>query len=215
MQRSRGELRAQDTASQLASPFAKLPVHGFVLVGGQSTRMGTDKALLRFHGTPMVEVAVRKLQQVCEFVSVVGNREDLAGFAPVVRESRIGCGPVAGLEAGIAASQREWALFVPVDVPLFPVDRVHEWAAAVLRQRAAQASFLVAGVNQPAFCMLHRAQQETVAQAVAAGERRISRLLMQLEGFWKYDLGADPELLEGFANVNTPEELAAAEAAAY
>ena len=107
---------------------AKVPVHGFVLAGGKSSRMGEDKALLRFCGRPMVEIAVEKLRGFCEEVTIAGNREDLAGFAPVVRESRTGVGPAAGVEAGLGAARQEWAMFLPVDVPLVPEELLRRWA---------------------------------------------------------------------------------------
>ena len=73
-----------------------LPVHGFVLAGGGSTRMGEDKALLRLGGRPMVAIAVETLRSLCENVSIAGNRPDLSGLAAVVLETRKGCGPAAG-----------------------------------------------------------------------------------------------------------------------
>src|ERR1700761_8141432 len=97
-----------------------LPVHGFVLAGGKSSRMGRDKALLTFRGRPMVEIAVEKLRGFCSAVSIAGNREDLSSFAPVVTETRVDCGPAAGIEAGLQACTELWAMFVPVDVPLVP-----------------------------------------------------------------------------------------------
>ncbi|MDE1161039.1 MAG: molybdenum cofactor guanylyltransferase [Acidobacteriaceae bacterium] len=192
----------------------RLPVHGFVLVGGQSSRMGTDKALLPFHGRPMVEIAVGKLKEVCEVVSVVGNRDDLAAFAPVVHEARVGCGPVAGVEAGLAAAERAWTMFIPVDVPLVPASVLHEWADAVLARDEVRVSHLFAEVNQPAFCMVQRSCEAAVHASVEAGERRLLRLLSGLEGYWRYDLPSR-EVERWFANVNTPEELIAAEAASY
>ena len=84
----------------------KLPVHGFVLAGGKSSRMGTDKALLEFCGRPLVEIAVEKLREFCAEVSIAGNRDDLSVFAPVAHETRVDCGPAAGIEAGLKAAQR-------------------------------------------------------------------------------------------------------------
>ena len=119
-----------------------LPVHGFVLVGGKSSRMGVDKALLPFAGRPMVEIAVAKLREFCADVSVAGNREDLAGSAPVVREDRVDVGPAAGIEAGLKAAGQEWVMFVPVDVPLVPGELLRRWAEAVMA-KGCVASYLV------------------------------------------------------------------------
>jgi molybdopterin-guanine dinucleotide biosynthesis protein A len=199
-----------------------LPVHGFVLAGGKSSRMGKDKALVRFCGRPMVEIAVEKLRGFCAEVTIAGNREDLSGFAPVVSENRVGVGPAAGIEAGLGKSSQEWAMFIPVDVPLVPEEFLRRWAEAVVAVNGFAASNLYYGRNQPAFCMLRRDCVGKFSEALDRGERRLGTLLDQVsEGFRRaYDLDevdgdayTPPEASDRwFANVNTPEDLAEAEA---
>jgi molybdopterin-guanine dinucleotide biosynthesis protein A len=198
-----------------------LPVHGFVLAGGMSSRMGADKALLRFCGRPMVEIAVEKLRGFCAEVGIAGNREDLAEFATVVPETRVGIGPAAGIEAGLGAASQRWVLFMPVDVPLMPVNLLRGWAEAVLAMDEVSASYLYCGRAQPAFCMLRSGCREMFSQVLDDGERRVGVLLERAGGgfLWRYDVealygkeGAAAETAQRwFANVNTPEERVEAE----
>lgn len=211
--------------------LTKLPVHGFVLAGGQSTRMGEDKALLRFSGRPMVEIALDKLRSFCTEIGIAGNRDDLRAYGEVIHEARINVGPAAGVEAGLGAATQPWALFVPVDVPLIPSWVLCEWVKTVVfpkEDAVACASYLTFEDHpQPAFCLLRRECLLGWSQSLARGERRLLRLLQELR---MEDKGAVlPVALEGlphdipnarvlrevwFCNVNTPEELARAEAAA-
>ena len=201
----------------------KLSVHGFVLAGGKSSRRGVDKARLEFRGRPMVEIAVEKLRSFCSEVSIVGNREDLSGFAPVVMEERVDCGPAAGIEAGLKACGQAWAMFVPVDVPLVPGELVRGWVVEALRVKMS-VSFLGVNGKQPAFCLLQRERLSTLSRLVDEGERRLEELLnltAAADGCdsWMYDeyelcgdAQPDEKTLERwFANVNTPEDLARAE----
>jgi molybdopterin-guanine dinucleotide biosynthesis protein A len=212
--------RAQGPAGKLPVPLpVPLPVHGFVLAGGKSSRMGEDKALLRFCGRPMVEIAVEKLRGFCEVVTIAGNREDLAGFAPVVRETRVDVGPAAGIEAGLGVARQAWAMFLPVDVPLIPGELLRGWAEAVAAREDIAARYLRCGRDQPAFCMLRRECRERFSEALEGGERRLGVLLERASNgsLWVYDVdkvhgnGAEESAL-WFANVNTPEDLAKAEA---
>lgn len=208
-----------------------LPVHGFVLAGGQSLRMGEDKALLRFCGRPMIEIAAEKLRSFCAEVGVAGNRDDLGAYAAVVRETRMGIGPASGVEAGLLAARLPWALFVPVDVPLIPQQVLREWAEAVVfakEEAAVCASYLTLEEQpQPAFCLLRRECLEGWSAALEGGERRLLLLLqrMRVEGSGAVSpfrverliVRVDRERTLGrwwFCNVNTPEELAQAEAVA-
>jgi molybdopterin-guanine dinucleotide biosynthesis protein A len=206
---------------------AKLPVHGFVLAGGKSSRMGQDKALLRVRGRPMVEIAVEKLRSFCAEVSIAGNREDLRAFAPVVREERMDAGPGAGVEAGLKACTQPWAMFVPVDVPLVPADLLRRWADEALRV-GMSVSYLGVMGKQPAFCLLERERMASLSRLLDGGERRLEVLLnlsASADGYasWMYDerdlygypdyQGPDDETLaRWFMNVNTPEELSAVQA---
>jgi molybdopterin-guanine dinucleotide biosynthesis protein A len=184
--------------------------------------MGEDKALLRFCGRPMVEIAVEKLWGFCGEVTIAGNREDLAGFAPVVRETRVDVGPAAGIEAGLAAARQEWAMFIPVDVPLVPEELLRRWAEMLLTMEGIVASDLYYERDQPAFSMLRRECLGRFSEALDGGERRLGELLRGAsEGCeWQFDLGMLYEVNPPgrpisdwwFKNVNTPEDLAEAEA---
>lgn len=204
----------------------KLPVHGFVLAGGKSSRMGRDKALLKLHGRPMIEIAVQKLKGFCAEVSIAGNRDDLREFAPVVHEERVGCGPAAGIEAGLRASGQEWAMFIPVDVPLVPMEFLRLWAEEALRVRMSVSYLGVLG-KQPAFCLLQREREVAFSRLLERGERRLEPLLnftaaADEYASWMYDQrdlygyphyrGPDEDTLgRWFMNVNTSEEFAEAE----
>jgi molybdopterin-guanine dinucleotide biosynthesis protein A len=206
----------------------KLPVHGFVLAGGKSSRMGVDKALLRVGGVPMIEIAVEKLRKFCADVSIVGNREDLAGFAEVVHETRIDAGPAAGIEAGLHAVRQPWVLFVPVDVPLVPAELLRRWCEEALRVNMS-VSFLGISQKQPAFCLLRRERANSFTRMLEDGERRLEPLLNRtaeaddvvcraydahdLYGFPDYRGPDEQTLARWFMNVNTPEDLADAERA--
>ncbi len=189
--------------------------------------MGRDKALLPFCGRPLIEIAVGKLRSFCSGVSVAGNRDDLAVYAPVVHETRIGTGPAAGLEAGLQASAQPWALFLPVDVPLVPEFLLWSWAAAVVggTNEGLRLSFLRAGGNrQPTFCLLHKDCLEPLTAITEAGERKLdilfdktaSRLgpaalwVAEAETFAAND-GPHVDVDLYFSNVNWPEDLSALE----
>jgi len=219
-------------------------VSGYVLAGGKSSRMGQDKALLELAGKPLVLRAVEKLRLVCCEVSILGNREELEAYAPLVRDLHEGCGPLGGIEAALAHSTKAWNLFMAVDMPFLPVGFLDVWVRSVMESdRARVALFTVDGRPQPALCLVHQEVAPFVNGAVMRGEFRLFPVLMEaatqragevgvklnetlLNFPWSGELGAFDGGLNGwvpteaqrgalhlwFANLNTPEEFAEAEA---
>jgi molybdopterin-guanine dinucleotide biosynthesis protein A len=98
---------------------------GFVLAGGQSSRMGEDKALIRFAGRPLVERALEIVREAGLTASIAGARTDsalqvLEAFAPVVADAGGGRGPLSGICSALESTEVQRAAFLPVDLPLMP-----------------------------------------------------------------------------------------------
>lgn len=204
-----------------------VPAHGFVLAGGNSSRMGQCKPFLPFLGRPMAEIAVRTLRGTLPVVSISGNHQGLERWAPVVHETRLGAGPAAGMEAGLRASTQDWSLFVPVDVPLAPATLLAAWArsAVFAFEDGLRLSYLqVYGLRQPAFCLMHRTCLPAVTAALDQGVRKLGIIFDRVAdtlGSMAVRVQAAEALCactpetqlppELFSNVNTPADLATLE----
>ena len=93
---------------------------GFVLAGGQSSRMGRDKALVSFAGRPLVEHALDILRQAGLPASIAGGQPSLAAYAPLIADAHTALGPLSGICSALASTSAELAVFLPVDLPLLP-----------------------------------------------------------------------------------------------
>ena len=97
---------------------------GVVLAGGRSSRMGTPKAALEWHGSTLLgrtaAIVARAVNGPVVVVSAAGqDLPDLPKQATVVEDPRQGKGPVQGIAAGLAAlsGQAEAAFISSTDLP--------------------------------------------------------------------------------------------------
>ena len=97
---------------------------GFVLAGGRSTRMGTDKALIEFRGRPLITHALGILKAAGLSASIAGAQPALSTYAPLVPDRDPDHGPLGGVCAALASTPALWAVFVPVDLPLLPASLI-------------------------------------------------------------------------------------------
>jgi len=92
---------------------------GFVLVGGHSTRMGRDKALLEFHGATLAGRIAECVRRVAGNVTLIGPPDRYRELGYTVIPDRVpGCGPLGGVYTALSASHAEWNLMVACDMPL-------------------------------------------------------------------------------------------------
>ncbi len=106
--------------TETATAEARCEVAGFVLAGGQSSRMGRGKALVPLAGRPLVEHALGILRDAGLTPAIAGGQPALAAFAPLVPDHHAAQGPLGGITAALASTSAHWAVFVPVDLPLLP-----------------------------------------------------------------------------------------------
>ncbi|HEY6446622.1 MAG TPA: molybdenum cofactor guanylyltransferase [Acidobacteriaceae bacterium] len=144
-------------------------MNAFVLAGGESSRMGRDKALLDLAGRPLIAHALDKLRALGCTPRICASRPDLAGFAPVIHDTSPRCGPLGGLEAALSISGTDLNLFLPVDLPLLPLEFLR-WLQTRAESTGAAATIpRYAGRPQPLCAIYSRRLLPGIRAALAAG----------------------------------------------
>lgn len=199
-------------------------MNAFVLAGGQSTRMGRDKALLELNGHPLIEHALGKLRELGYSPRILGTRPDLARFAPVIADNFSRAGPLGGIEAALAISDAEQNLFLPVDSPWIPVnflrwmvDRAGCTAAlATVPRLQARPQPLCAVYSRAMLPHVRAALAEDDAKVMRAVERASAATGLPIDGFDLESIAAAQSwpqpipLHRWFQNLNTPADWKAA-----
>ena len=108
-------------------------MNGIVLAGGLSTRMGNDKAALPWGDSNLLNTVIERLSPVCKRLIVVSNLErkiTLPGVQVVADHYKL-CGPLGGMQAGLAASDADYNFIAACDMPY-----LNTAAVAYIRQAA-------------------------------------------------------------------------------
>ena len=186
---------------------------GLILAGGAGRRLGgVDKALLTVAGTPLLSrVMARLAPQVGRVaVSANGDPSRLAAFAATVLDDGPwqGQGPLAGVLAGLLwarSAGQDRLVTVAVDTPFLPGDLVSRLLAAAEHGFAIAQS---AGRRHPTCAVWPVRAQALVENALQTGERRIGHVLASAGAI---EVAFDDDGGDPFMNINTPQDLAAAE----
>ncbi|OHX14441.1 molybdenum cofactor guanylyltransferase [Chromobacterium sphagni] len=186
-------------------------ISGLILAGGQGSRMaGQDKGWLELAGLPLiVRVRARLQPQVGELlISANRNLPRYAAFGRTVPDAAefAGCGPLAGLEAGLSVCATDWLVVAPCDLPFLPDDLAARLLAPLLRGEAKLSAAGCAGRQHPACMALSVELLADLRAYLRAGGRKVRE--------WQAGVGALEvgfhDAPEAFHNLNTPDELAAA-----
>jgi molybdopterin-guanine dinucleotide biosynthesis protein A len=184
-----------------------------ILAGGESRRMGTDKALLQVGGQSLIERVIEVASPIADECMVIANSS--APFShlhlPVHPDKAPGLGPLAGLQAALANARNDTVLLLACDLPfltrdflLYAVASIGQCQAAIPRDRG--------GRLQPV-CAAYATSCVTFVERALAGGRRsmgdfvgdLDLHILEPEEWQEYD----PDGLL-FTNVNTPADFARA-----
>ena len=180
----------------------------FVLAGGRSSRMGSDKALLPIGGMNLLQIAVAKAREVSPRTAIVGSRERYAQYGDVIDDIIPGCGPLSGIHAALSTTRSELNLILSVDMPLISPDFLR-W----LTQTAASGDELAIvpeahGRTQPLCSVFRRAAVAQAENALRTREYKVDHLfsILPTRLVAEIDWRAAGFLPGIFRNVNTPAE---------
>ena len=188
--------------------MADVEVTGFAVAGGRSQRMGSDKALLPWAGTTLLEHTLARLREVCAEVGILSGAQiryasyGVPAHADLVPEA----GPLGGVHAGLRNLGVSLGLFLGVDMPLVPSPLLRALVAAA---GGFDAVVPVVGGRPEPLCAVYRGTcLGPVQRRLEAGERKMT-------SFWpdvrvrtmaedELAIFGDPALM--FRNLNTTED---------
>lgn len=182
-----------------------------VLAGGQGTRIGGGKPLLKLGRTTLIEQAYeRATGWASDAVVAIRSPQQLGGHRlPWIADAPGIEGPLAGLAAALQWARSKGAqslLTIPCDMPFLPEDLATRLLDGIGKRGAALAS---SGRNLHPVCGLWQVASLQAMPAYCASSRRSLRGFAEQGGFAEISWPIKPH--DPFFNINRPSDLAAAE----
>jgi len=159
---------------------------GIILAGGQSRRMGTDKALLKIGNSSVIERVVSALQPCVSQLCVAATTDRSYDFLqlPIAEDSFPGQGPLSGLYAGMSSLDAQWYVLSACDLP-FASTRLLEIMLERVHIRAQEDEPVQVilptheGRHHPLYAVYHRSVYASLETALRSGQLRVMDWLHQ------------------------------------
>ena len=186
----------------------KEAIEVFILAGGESRRMGTDKGLINFKGTSMILHIIKLLDKLNLKTSIVSSNEEYMRFGKSVYKDVIpNKGPLGGLFTALEYSQAQMVLLLACDMP-----SINRKGIQSLMKIAEPGKIAIATDGKqisPVFACYPKLLKVEVQKALLKDELKMQDFISK-QSYITLDLKAT-ENTEILQNLNTMEELIAAE----
>jgi molybdopterin-guanine dinucleotide biosynthesis protein A len=173
-----------------------------VLAGGASRRMGRPKAWLAIRDTILVRwVADRLAPEFAEVLVSFAEPEQLEQPIPyrVVFDRKLAAGPMAGIEAGLAAARHDPVFVIACDMP-YVTKEVAMLAVAAARTCDAAVP-RIDGRPEPVCAAYRKSALPHITASLNAGQRRAADVLASLDVTWLENIDAGV-----VRSLNTPDD---------
>ncbi len=183
------------------------PLSVIVLAGGESRRLGRDKALLPWRGRTLIEDLVVRLQKISDDVLVVTGaqrRYQEILHVPIFADEIKDIGPLGGLYTGLHHARYSYSLVVACDMPF-----LSKAVIDVLRSHIDQSVKAVVPSLQnhrvPTFAIYHKDCLGMIEKLHAQGRSSLQDLLdsVPLKIVPEEELRVVDPTLRALININT------------
>lgn len=193
-------------------------LESFILIGGNSVRFGSDKALLKIDGQPLLQRTAETIKTAlpaARITLVTSGPEQFLGLnsaLPFIFDLYPGRGPLGGLHAALAYARTDWIFVTACDYPFISADLIQHLERQISDDLDAVAPVQPDGRVQP-LCAFYRIRPcLAVAEEFLTNNRPspplraiLDRVLTRLVPF--EEIADLPNAENFFLNVNTPDNL--------
>jgi molybdenum cofactor guanylyltransferase len=187
----------------------KEQVGGFVLAGGESSRMGQDKALLTIGGEALIVRTVRMVEAAAGAATVVGHPE---AYRPLglraASDDWPGAGPLGGIATVLGSTNASWNLVVACDLPYLTKAWLNYLIARALVSQADAVMAMNARGSEPLCAMYHKRCEHAFRMELERGVRKLTDalqgILVEMIAPLEWKAFDSDGLL--FKNMNSPQD---------
>ncbi|MFQ5509601.1 MAG: molybdenum cofactor guanylyltransferase [Leptospirillia bacterium] len=199
-------------------------VSGALLAGGQSRRMGTDKAVLNLGGVALAERGLAVLSTLFDDILAVDRpvRDPgahkrppwPAGVRAVADPECLPACALTGILGALAAARYPWVMVLACDMPFPSAALIRGLCRTAMAESAPLVVPRAGGMLHPLCAVYHRDLAPEIQKRIEAGRLKVGELAKNHARIVEEaDLTVWDPSLAGLVNLNTPEEFEAARAA--
>lgn len=156
-------------------------INAYILAGGKSSRMGTEKGLVQLNGKSFIEHIIQVLNKVNIQVYIIANTKayDFLGY-PVIADIVEDKGPLGGIYTALMHSQQQNNLIISCDVPF-----VQEELIKYLCEHIEASSQCIvpthSGNSEPLCAIYNKDGMELIKEMISRNELGVRNALRKLK----------------------------------
>ena len=99
---------------------------GVILTGGDSSRIGFNKANVRFRGESLLEKTIKTHEEIVKNIYLIGKSSSQKSNIQTIKDKISNIGPIGGIYTAMLAIESDLYLITPCDMPFLTADILKE-----------------------------------------------------------------------------------------
>lgn len=179
-------------------------INAFILCGGKSSRMGTDKGFVHFKNRSFTDWCLEAVSQITREIHLVTGEKKYAQFGyPLLEDIYKEKGPVGGIYTALENSATHWNLILSCDLPGITGSLLTNLVTR--KPENVSVAFLSNEKNDyPLVGMYHKDCKKVFSEAIQENELKLMKIIKKMD-YARIEVQASEN--NNLNNINTPQEL--------
>ncbi len=174
----------------------------YILTGGKSSRMGTDKASLDFKGKTFAEQISNAIKPYSNSIYNISSRNEHSDSINLIKDIHLDIGPMGGIHSALSHTDKEWNLITSCDLPLLQPKSIY-WLLENTEYKHDATILDINNKRNPLFGIYHKSCIRTIESLIAQNAYRMMHLIDNIN---TKIIKAPDYIADTLININTPEE---------
>lgn len=184
---------------------AKHNISAFILCGGKSSRMGTEKGLVNYNNKPFIQLVIDAIEPITTNIFLVTDNQEYTDFNyPLVADIYKNKGPVGGIFSALNRSETENNLILSCDIPKISTAVIKKYLISNISDQK-DVIFLSDDKNiYPLIGIYNKRVKPKFSEAINSNKIKLLSLINELNC---QIIKVKPQDFETLKNINTQNEL--------